>query len=166
MKKYLPVALILAGVAILPAYLRAMTVSGPSDAPTLLLGDQVLVDMSAYQVNVPYTAISLWRRKGPDRGDMVMFNVPNRPNARGFKRLIGLPGDTAFAGRAAAQVIINGGTTAFSGGVGGSPTYFYHWNSLQAYDDASTYFYHVQSARSEGTAQQWRRAITAGSGGA
>ena len=24
----------------------------------------------------------------------------------------------------------------FTGGVGGSPTYFYHWNSLQAYDDA------------------------------
>ena len=47
-------------------------------------------------------------------------------------------GGTAFAGRAAAQVVINGnlGITPFSGGVGGSPTYFYHWNSIQAYDDA------------------------------
>jgi hypothetical protein len=43
----------------------------------------------------------------------------------------------AFGGRAASQVIISGGGVApFSGGVGGSPTYFYHWNSLQAYDDA------------------------------
>jgi hypothetical protein len=46
-------------------------------------------------------------------------------------------GGTAFAGRDAAQVVINSlGITPFSGGVGGSPTYFYHWNSLQLYDDA------------------------------
>ena len=45
-------------------------------------------------------------------------------------------GGTAFAGRAAGQVLIGGGVSDFSGGVGGSPTYFYHWNSIQAYDDA------------------------------
>ncbi|HKV82343.1 MAG TPA: TonB-dependent receptor [Candidatus Sulfotelmatobacter sp.] len=45
-------------------------------------------------------------------------------------------GGTSFAGRAASQVLMGGGVSDFSGGVGGSPTYFYHWNSLQAYDDA------------------------------
>lgn len=45
-------------------------------------------------------------------------------------------GGTDFAGRAASQVFIGGGVTPFTGGVGGSPTYFYHWNSVQAYDDA------------------------------
>src|SRR5215469_8576480 len=45
-------------------------------------------------------------------------------------------GGTAFAGRAASQVLIGGGVSDFTGGIGGSPTYFYHWNSLQAYDDA------------------------------
>ena len=45
-------------------------------------------------------------------------------------------GGTAFAGRAAAQVLFSGGISDFTGGVGGSPTYFYHWNSIQAYDDA------------------------------
>jgi hypothetical protein len=45
-------------------------------------------------------------------------------------------GGSAFAGRAASQVFIDGGTTAFTGGIGGSPTYYYHWNSIQAYDDA------------------------------
>src|ERR1700724_2353448 len=45
-------------------------------------------------------------------------------------------GGTAFAGRAASQVLIGGGVTDFTGGIGGSPTYFYHWNSFQAYDDA------------------------------
>jgi outer membrane receptor protein involved in Fe transport len=45
-------------------------------------------------------------------------------------------GGTAFAGRDATQVFIDGGTTAFTGGIGGSPTYYYHWNSIQGYDDA------------------------------
>ena len=45
-------------------------------------------------------------------------------------------GGTAFAGRAASQVFITG-ITPFTGGIGGSPTYFYHWNSGQVYDDAS-----------------------------
>jgi outer membrane receptor protein involved in Fe transport len=44
-------------------------------------------------------------------------------------------GGTAFAGRAAPQVLI-GGVSDFTGGIGGSPTYFYHWNSIQLYDDA------------------------------
>ena len=45
-------------------------------------------------------------------------------------------GGSAFAGRDAAQVLMGGGVTDFTGGVGGSPTYFYHWNSIQLYDDA------------------------------
>jgi hypothetical protein len=45
-------------------------------------------------------------------------------------------GGPAFAGRTAAQVLFSGGISDFTGGVGGSPTYFYHWNSLQGYDDA------------------------------
>ena len=44
-------------------------------------------------------------------------------------------GGSAFAGRDAAQVLV-GGLTDFTGGIGGSPTYFYHWNSAQLYDDA------------------------------
>jgi len=44
-------------------------------------------------------------------------------------------GGTGFAGRDAAQVLV-GGLSDFTGGVGGSPTYYYHWNSIQAYDDA------------------------------
>jgi hypothetical protein len=42
----------------------------------------------------------------------------------------------AFAGRDAAFVHIGGGLTDLSGGVGGLPTNFYHWNSYQVYDDA------------------------------
>jgi hypothetical protein len=41
----------------------------------------------------------------------------------------------AFVGRDAAFLSV-GGLTSMSGGVGGLPTYFYGWNSYQAYDDA------------------------------
>ena len=41
----------------------------------------------------------------------------------------------AFTGRDAAYVKV-GGLTDMSGGIGGLPTYFYHWNSYQGYDDA------------------------------
>jgi len=41
----------------------------------------------------------------------------------------------AFAGRTATQVMISK-VTPFLGGVGGEPTYFYRWNTLQVYDDA------------------------------
>jgi len=44
-------------------------------------------------------------------------------------------GGSAFAGRGASQVMMSG-ITSFTGGIGGSPTYFYHWNSFQLYDDA------------------------------
>src|SRR5713226_4132945 len=46
------------------------------------------------------------------------------------------PSLAAFAGRDAAFVQVGGLTPALPGGVGGLPTYFYHWNSFQAYDDA------------------------------
>jgi hypothetical protein len=41
----------------------------------------------------------------------------------------------SFPGRAAPQVLI-AGVSDFTGGIGGSPTYLYRWNSVQAYDDA------------------------------
>jgi hypothetical protein len=41
----------------------------------------------------------------------------------------------AVPGQAAAQVSI-GGIAAFSGGIGGNPTYFFRWNSFQPSDDA------------------------------
>ena len=40
----------------------------------------------------------------------------------------------AFAGRTATQLFIPH-VTPFLGGVGGEPTYFYRWNTLQVYDD-------------------------------
>jgi hypothetical protein len=51
------------------------------------------------------------------------------------KKVASDPALGAFAGRDAANVKV-GGLTTLPGGLGGLPTYFYHWNSFQAYDDA------------------------------
>jgi signal peptidase I len=80
-------------VLILPAYLRAFTLSGPSDAPTLLLGDRAVVNRAAYWVNLPYTDIKLIRVSHPRRGDLVLVLRPDRPLLV-FKRVIGLPEET------------------------------------------------------------------------
>jgi hypothetical protein len=65
-------------------------------------------------------------------------NVANNQSLKAFnpdaaRTDLGVGGQ--FAGRAASQVLISG-VTDFTGGIGGSPTYFYHWNSAQLYDDA------------------------------
>jgi signal peptidase I len=54
---------------------------GPSMAPTLHSGDQVLVDKRAY------------RHRLPRRGDLVVFRAPRTGDVT-LKRAIGLPGDS------------------------------------------------------------------------
>src|SRR5579863_8463968 len=80
-------------VLVLPAYLRAYSLSGSSGAPTLLLGDKVLVNQAAYWVKLPYTQIKLLHVSRPKRGDMVLIRPPDRPYLI-FKRVIVLPGET------------------------------------------------------------------------
>jgi signal peptidase I len=80
-----------ATTASLPAYVRVMTVSGPSEAPTLLLGDRVLINYAAYDVCLPYSSLKLFTLAEPRRGDLVLFDVPGKD--LGIKRVIGLPGD-------------------------------------------------------------------------
>ncbi len=68
-------------LALVPTCLRAYQISGISEAPTLVLGDKLLMNRAAYLVH------------GPERGDMVVIHFPDRPSF-GPKRVIGVPGDT------------------------------------------------------------------------
>ena len=81
-------------LACLPAYVSAYTVAGPSEAPTLLLGDRVIVNHAAYDFKLPYSSIHLASLSSPQRGDLVAFHVPNRNQTLGLKRVVGLAGDT------------------------------------------------------------------------
>ena len=59
---------------------------------TLLPGDRVLVDKSAYGVRLPFTDIELIERSAVGRGDIVIFDSP-RDGTRLIKRVVGIGGD-------------------------------------------------------------------------
>lgn len=60
--------------------------------PTILEGDRVWVNKMAYDLRVPFTAISLYEISDPKRGDIVVFDS-EAADKRLIKRVIGVPGD-------------------------------------------------------------------------
>ena len=88
------VGVLLLVLAALAGTFRRYRVDAASDAPTLLPGDLVVANVSAYDFTVPFTYISLFKVSGPERGDLVVCRLPHsRPNAVYVKRVVGLPGD-------------------------------------------------------------------------
>ena len=61
--------------------------------PTILEGDVVWENKLAYDLQVPFTSISLARLGEPKRGDIVVF-TSEAANKRLIKRIVALPGDT------------------------------------------------------------------------
>lgn len=61
--------------------------------PTILEGDVVWENKLAYDLQIPFTDISLLRLGEPKRGDIVVF-TSKKAGKRLIKRLIGVPGDT------------------------------------------------------------------------
>ena len=60
--------------------------------PTILIGDRILVNKMAYDIRIPFTHISLFKRSDPKRGDIIIFDS-KVSGKRLVKRVIGLPGD-------------------------------------------------------------------------
>lgn len=61
--------------------------------PSIVEGDRILVNKMAYQLELPFTDIGLFKTGTPRRGDIVVINS-KAADTRLVKRLIGLPGDT------------------------------------------------------------------------
>jgi len=61
--------------------------------PTILEGDVVWENKLAYDLQIPFTSISLARLGEPKRGEIIVF-TSEAANKRLIKRLVGLPGDT------------------------------------------------------------------------
>jgi signal peptidase I len=75
-------------------YAQAFTIPSGAMQPTLLVGDSILVDKSAY------------RDRAPRRGDIVVFRYPQDERRDFVKRIVGTPGETVqIRGQ---QVFING----------------------------------------------------------
>jgi signal peptidase I len=75
-------------------YAQAFTIPSGSMRDTLLVGDHVLVDKSAY------------RTGSPRRGDVVVFRYPPDERRHFIHRIVGMPGDTLQL--RGPQVLING----------------------------------------------------------
>jgi len=98
-------AILLAGdlVVVLPLaayyrahYAQAFTIPSGAMQPTLLVGDYIMVDKSAYRFRVP------------QRGDIVVFQHPQDERRDFIKRIIGVPGDIVVI--RGPQVLVNGQT--------------------------------------------------------
>lgn len=61
--------------------------------PTIIEGDRIIIDKLAYDLRLPFTAISLLPLAEPQRGDIVVFDSAAADKTL-VKRVIGLPGDT------------------------------------------------------------------------
>jgi signal peptidase I len=67
---------------------------------TLLVGDFLLVNKAVYGATIPFTGIRLPEFSTPQRGDVIVFEFPDRQmieseEQKNFvKRVIGVPGDT------------------------------------------------------------------------
>ena len=61
--------------------------------PTLLQGDYIFVKKYAYGLRLPVTETEILETGEPERGDVVVFRLPEDPNVNYIKRVVGLPGD-------------------------------------------------------------------------
>jgi signal peptidase I len=63
--------------------------------PTLEIGDQVFINKFLYGVRLPFTNwVPFQIVRAPDRGDVIVFNNPVKPELDFIKRVVGIPGDT------------------------------------------------------------------------
>ena len=62
--------------------------------PTLLQGDFIFVKKYAYGLRLPVVETKVMETGSPQRGDVVVFRLPQDPSVNYIKRVIGLPGDT------------------------------------------------------------------------
>jgi len=62
--------------------------------PTLLQGDFIFVKKFSYGLRLPVTETKILETGSPERGDVVVFRLPQDPSINYIKRVVGLPGDT------------------------------------------------------------------------
>jgi len=91
----LVIILLAASPILLKQYvLESRVISSESMVPTLQVQDRILINKLAY------------RFANPQRGDIVVFSLPDKPYQEYVKRLIGLPGETVKI--TGGRVYING----------------------------------------------------------
>ena len=77
-------------------FIEPFGVSSPNMAPNILKEDHILVNKQAYGIRYPGTKKYLWRKKIPQRGDIVIFKSIDNSGKIIIQRILGLPGDKIF----------------------------------------------------------------------
>ena len=72
---------------------------------TLMAGDRVVVDKTAYGLQIPFTDIELTRGDRVSRGEVVIFDSP-RDGTRLIKRIVAVEGDEVLI--AGGRIVVNG----------------------------------------------------------
>ncbi len=86
--------------------------------PTLLEGDFIFVKKYAYGLRLPVTETKVVETGNPERGDVIVFRLPQDPSINYIKRVIGLPGDEIVYERQ--RLKINGETMDLKQGANAS----------------------------------------------
>ena len=74
-------------------FVEPFRIPSGSMIPSLLIGDQLLVNKLVFGPNIPWTTIKLWLPRPPQRGEVVVFRFPKDPSVDYIKRVVGVPGD-------------------------------------------------------------------------
>jgi signal peptidase I len=84
---------ILIALVIRTFVIQAFKIPSRSMVPTLLVGDQILVNKFIYGVKIPYLRKMIIPVTNPEKGDIVVFIYPNDRSKDFIKRVIGIAGD-------------------------------------------------------------------------
>lgn len=90
-KSFFPVLFV---VLVLRSFLvEPFQIPSGSMIPTLKVGDFILVNKFTYGIRLPVTNTKVIDINQPERGDVMVFFPPHRPDTYFIKRVVGLPGD-------------------------------------------------------------------------
>ncbi len=90
-KSFFPVLFV---VFVLRSFLvEPFQIPSGSMIPTLKVGDFILVNKFTYGIRLPVVRTKVVDMNEPERGDVMVFFPPHRPDTYFIKRVVGLPGD-------------------------------------------------------------------------
>lgn len=61
--------------------------------PTVVVGDFILVNKFHYGLRLPVLNSKIWANNDPQRGDVIVFRYPPKPQLNYIKRVVGIAGD-------------------------------------------------------------------------
>ena len=105
-KSFFPILLLV--LAIRSFVFEPFRIPSGSMMPTLLEGDFIFVNKFAYGLRLPVLNTKVFDISEPQRGDVVVFRLPEDPKINYIKRVVGLPGDTVYYDETKHRISING----------------------------------------------------------